>query len=120
MAPDGLLLLTTRSGSGFDLSILEGHARYLFVPEHLNLLSLAGLERLMERAGFELLELSTPGELDIGLVRDSLLRDPSIPVPEFVRLLVEHRDEVAHRDFQEFLQKHRLSSHVRLAARRTD
>jgi len=117
LAPGGLLLVTTRSGSGFDLSVLEGRARYIFVPEHLNLLSLDGISLLMERAGYDLQELSTPGELDVGLVREASERDPSIVLPPFVRTLVHERSEDAHRDFQEFLQKHRLSSHVRLAAR---
>lgn len=116
----GILLLTTRSGSGFDMTILGGRARYVFVPEHLNLLSLAGLTMLMDRTGFEVVELSTPGELDVGLVRDTVLREPDIALPSFVRALLFDRPEQAHRDFQEFLQKHRLSSHVRLAARRID
>jgi hypothetical protein len=119
LAEDGVVFLTTRSVSGFDLQILWDAAPYIFVPEHLNLFSLRGLEILLERMGFELIELSTPGQLDVELVRDAVQGDPSIPLPRFVRRLISEGSVEAYEDFQEFLQKYRLSSHVRVAARKS-
>jgi hypothetical protein len=72
----------------------------------------------VERAGLELVELSTPGQLDLQLVKHASEQDPSIQLPSFVRHLIDHRDRLAHDDFQAFLQKHRLSSHVRVAAKK--
>ncbi|MFM1919998.1 MAG: hypothetical protein RLZZ303_1632 [Candidatus Hydrogenedentota bacterium] len=118
LAPGGLLFLTTRTSSGFDLQVLGEHAAYIFVPEHLNLLSVEGLETLTRRAGLELIELSTPGQLDLQLVQAARAADPALPLPPFIDYLLNHRDALAHEDFQAFLQKHRLSSHVRLAARK--
>jgi rRNA maturation protein Nop10 len=116
----GLLFLTTRTISGFDLQVLWDKAPYIFVPEHLNLMSVEGLSQLLERCGFEIIELSTPGQLDIELVQQAVRFDPEIPLPGFVRNLLENRDARAHEDFQSYLQKHRLSSHVRIAARRQE
>src|SRR5437868_10549068 len=104
----GLLFLTARTCSGFDLQVLWDRAPYIFVPEHLNLLSVDGLGRLLDRAGFEITELSTPGQLDLALLRDAAARDPSIHLPRFIEDLLL-RDARAHEDFQGFLQKHRLS-----------
>lgn len=118
LAPGGLFFLTTRTISGFDLSVLWDKAPYIFVPEHLNLLSIEGLTRLVARGGLELVELSTPGQLDVELVRHAVSADSSIELEPFIQYLLEERDELAHADFQEFLQKHRLSSHVRIAAAR--
>ena len=118
LAPGGLLFLTTRTCSGFDLQVLGEHAAYIFVPEHLNLLSVEGLETLTRRAGLELIELSTPGQLDLQLVQAARAADPALPLPPFIDYLLNQRDALAHEDFQAFLQKHRLSSHVRLAARK--
>jgi hypothetical protein len=118
MAPEGMLFITTRISTGFDLQVLGPSAPYIFVPEHLNLLSEAGIERLMERAGFEVVEFSTPGQLDVQFVNEALKLDPSIEVPEFFRHMLNERDELTHHDFQNFLQKNRLSSHLRLAARK--
>ncbi len=116
--PGGLLFLTTRTCSGFDLQVLWDKAPYIFVPEHMNLLSIEGLELLLQRCGLELIELSTPGQLDVELVLQALAADPSVVLPPFAKPLLTQRGPLAHQDFQAFLQKHRLSSHVRLVARR--
>ena len=120
LAPGGLLFFTTRTISGFDLQVLWDKAPYIFVPEHLNLLSIEGIKLLVERLGLELLEVSTPGQLDLEFVQRTAEADASVALPRFVEYLLEHRDPLAHADFQEFLQKHRLSSHVRVAARKKD
>lgn len=88
------------------------------MPEHLNLLSIEGIKILLEGAGFRLLELSTPGQLDVELVLRATADDPTIPVPRFVRYFMENRGIETHADFQSFLQKNRLSSHVRIAAQK--
>jgi hypothetical protein len=116
LSPGGMFFFTTRTSSGFDLEILGADAPYIFVPEHLNLLSVEGMRRLVERAGFEIVELSTPGQLDVELVQLAVAENPSILLPPFVETLLRNRTVEAHQDFQEFLQKHRLSSHLRVAA----
>jgi hypothetical protein len=116
LAPGGLLFFTTRTISGFDLIVLWDKTPYIFVPEHLNLLSIDGITELLARSGFDLVELSTPGQLDLELARHAAEQDPSIQLPPFVRYLLAHRGREAHEDFQAFLQKHRLSSHLRVAA----
>jgi len=120
IAPGGLLFLTTRTISGFDLQVLWDKTPYIFVPEHLNLLSIEGLSTLLSRSGLEVVEMSTPGQLDVQFVLHALEQDPSIKAPAFIDYLLRKRDRLAHEDFQEYLQKHRLSSHVRVAAKRTD
>lgn len=116
LASGGGLFITTRTASGFDIQTLWEKAQYIYVPEHLNLLSIDGLEMLIRGAGFEVIELSTPGQLDVELTQAAAAADPSVQLPRFVDLLLNRRDGEARQDFQEFLQKHRLSSHVRIAA----
>jgi Zn ribbon nucleic-acid-binding protein len=114
----GIFFLTTRTISGFDLQVLWDRAPYIFVPEHLNLLSIEGIRSLLEGAGFRLLELSTPGQLDVEFVQRAIAEDPTIELPRFVRYLLDGRGAETHSDFQSFLQKNRLSSHVRIAAQK--
>ena len=120
LAPDGLFFFTTRTCSGFDLQMLWDKAPYIFVPEHLNLLSVTGLTRLVARGGLDLIELSTPGQLDLELTRHAVEQDPSIKLHPFIAYLLEECDPLAHADFQAFLQKHRLSSYARVAAARRE
>lgn len=114
----GIFFLTTRTISGFDLQVLWDQAPYIFVPEHLNLLSVEGITALLEGAGFQLLEFSTPGQLDVELVQRATAEDPTIELPRFVKYILERRGAETHGDFQSFLQKNRLSSHVRIAAQK--
>lgn len=116
LAPGGMLFFTTKTISGFDLQILWDKAPYIYVPEHLNLLSIKGITHLLEETGFEVIELSTPGQLDVGLVKATLKEDPSVRLQPFISYLINHRGDDAHEDFQAFLQRHRLSSHLRVAA----
>ena len=120
LAPGGMLFFTTKTISGFDLQMLWDKAPYIYVPEHLNLLSIDGITQVINRSGFELIELSTPGQLDLELVQLAAKEDASIKLPSFISYMLNHRGRETHEDFQEFLQKHRLSSHVRVAAVKRD
>lgn len=111
----GMIFITTRTISGFDLQVLWDKTPYIYVPEHLNLMSIEGINRLLERLEFSVVELSTPGQLDVEFVQHSIELDSSIQLPHFIDYLLSHRDRRVHADFQKFLQKHRLSSHVRVA-----
>ena len=118
--PGAMLFITTRTCSGFDMLVLGDQNPYLFVPEHLNLLSIEGLKRLFERLGFELVELSTPGQLDVQLVSQAVKTSPAVDVGSFVRYVLNHRDEQTRAELQAFLQRNRLSSHVRITVRVPD
>ena len=118
LAAGGLLLASTISISGFDLQVLWEHSKSIYPPERMNLLSIEGLTMLFERHRFEVLEFSTPGMFDVEAVQRAIGADPAIPCPRFVRYMMENRDENAMSDLQEYLQKHRLSSFVRIVLRK--
>lgn len=114
----GLLFFTTSTISGFDLQVLWNNSKTIFPPDKINLLSIEGIVKLLERCGFEIIELSTPGQLDVELVKNAMENNDKLQVPRFISYFLKNRDENAHRSFQEFLQQFKLSSHVRVAARR--
>lgn len=114
----GFLFITTTTASGFDLQVLGGKAKNLIPPLHANLMTIEGLRKLVEGAGFAIVELSTPGQLDTEIVLHAVGEDPSIDLPPFIHDLIRRRDVRVHEAFQEFLQQALLSSHVRMVVRK--
>lgn len=119
LRPGGYALITTLTISGFDLTILGKRSRSISPPQHLNFPAVSALPALATRAGFELVDVSTPGKLDLDIVRNVIEADPAVDVPAFVRLLAAARDEVRE-SFQAYLVAQRMSSHVRCVFRRPD
>ena len=65
----GLCFITCLLSSGFEVQMLGKDSEIFVPPERMNLLSYEGMNALIEKLdGFEILEFSTPGVLDISNV----------------------------------------------------
>lgn len=115
---NGLCFITAILISGFDLQILWDKSENLFPPDRLNVFSVEGLYSLFDRHGFECLEFSTPGILDVEIVTKAVNENPDIKLPRFVEYFLNNRSETVKRSFQEFLQEGQLSSYGRILIRR--
>jgi SAM-dependent methyltransferase len=109
----GLLMLTTLTVSGFDIQVLWENSNSLSPPHHINLLSVEGLHRLVERSGMEFIQFSTPGELDVDIVRNIHYENSDIKLPRFINSIINSSEKV-RASFQDFLKQNRLSSHVQM------
>jgi 2-polyprenyl-3-methyl-5-hydroxy-6-metoxy-1,4-benzoquinol methylase len=116
-APRGIAVLTTLTASGFDIQVLWDAAKCVHPPHHINLMTTQGLTRLVGRAGLELIELTTPGRLDVDIVANTLDERPDLPVGRFVSGLLASPSSTRS-EFQNFLASNRLSSHVCIVVRR--
>ena len=73
---------------------------------------------LLKQVGFELLELSTPGLLDVQLMGRAGDR---IPMHQyFQRYITSQCDEKVLERLQGFLQQNNLSSHLRVVAQKPE
>lgn len=115
----GLLLLTCPNGEGFDTATLGANSPAVD-SEHVNLFNPESLAGLLARAGFEPIEVATPGRLDAELVRDAALegRLDLSSNPLLRAVLIEQWDQLGQ-SFQAFLAANRMSGHLRVLARRS-
>lgn len=114
----GLLVLSCPNVKGFDVATL-GRRSNTVDHEHVNYFHPASIRLLLERIGFEVLEVATPGRLDAELVRNAAL-DGRIWLddqPLLSRVLLEQWDRLGG-PFQRFLADNALSSHMWACARK--
>ena len=117
---DGLCFITAILISGLDLQVLWTTADNLFPPDRLNVFSVEGLQALFERHGFECLEFSTPGLLDIDIIARNIVEKPGADVPRFIKYMIENRSPETKKAFQEFLEANLLSSYGRILIRKNN
>lgn len=113
----GYLFMTTLGIEGFDLQVLWDKSDSIHPPHHINFLSRNGFKILLEGVGFSEIQLTTPGKLDVEIVRKTANKFPDMLLNQrFLRLIVEN-DLVSER-FQRFLSENCLSSHTWVLARK--
>ncbi len=118
LSEDGLLILNTRLGSGFDILTLKGGTEDIFPYEHIMLPSAKGLKLILDKAGYELLEITTPGTRDLDVVMKNKERIEEANF--FIKYLIDTADCTTIADFQQFLQKSGLSSFAQVIAKKKD
>ncbi len=114
MEKGGLLFLSTTSASGLDFQFLLKKSKNLIPPVHLNIFSVEGIIKLLNDFDFEVVELSTPGSLDLQNLENQI---NEIELPKLLSDIIINRDSQIKESFQEFLQRARLSSHMRILAK---
>jgi hypothetical protein len=88
--------------------------------EHLNLFTPKSLSLLLEKNGFCIEELTTPGELDVDIVREAL--ETNILSPDqlggYLTNIIMSSNETVKDKFQEFLRASQLSSNMMILGRK--
>lgn len=116
MHSNGYLLLTTLSVDGFDIQQLWSHSDQISPPHHINFLSIQGFELMFARAGFDIVEISTPGKLDVDIVINSdYFADTELSSSKFFKQIL--LDESKRKSFQQYLSDNLISSHIWVLAK---
>lgn len=117
--PGGYVFVSTLGIDGFDLQVLWDKSGQISPPHHINFLSVQGFERIFARAGLVDVMVTTPGQLDVDIVRNALKRDPDLLKGQrFLGNLLA--DDLNAAAFQRFLVERRMSSHVWVIGRKPD
>lgn len=114
MATGDLFIFTTLSAAGVDIQALWEHSDAVHPPHHLNFFTPRSAQRLLEHHGFEVLEISTPGKLDI----DILCRNQGSIKDRFWRSFVAQASDEQKQAAQSFVSANGLSSHMLVVAQK--
>lgn len=118
LKPNGLLFLGLKSGSGMDVLLLRDKNPSIFPPEHVFMPSKEGIYLLLEKAGFEVLEYTTPGMFDVNFVKEHL---DDLPEDDFfMDYLMRKNNATIDADLQRFIQKAGMSSYAQIVARKKE
>lgn len=109
-----LLILTTLNWRGFDLQVLRHKSRNIQPPTHINFFTPTSIEILLKRHSFDIVEITTPGKLDVDIVSKQV----SDINGDFLSQLIIESDDNVKQKFQKFLQEANLSSHMMVVAKR--
>ena len=113
LKPGGHFVLTTPNGLGFDIANLWEKSKTIFPPHHLNFFNPSSLHKLFSRAGFQEIEVTTPGKLDWEIV-EKAVED----APRFFSYLSKYGSPDAKRELQSWITKYNFSSHMHVVARK--
>lgn len=108
MKPGDAFLFTTLSGTGLDIRVLWQNSPSVSPPHHLNFLNPRSMRILLEDVGFRVHDVTTPGKLDLDILRNNLehVTDP------FWRIFIEDGGTAGFEDMQNVLSQSRFSSHM--------
>lgn len=112
---NGFFILTTPNGMGFDVIELGGKSTTLGWT-HIHLFNPYSIKILLQDIGFKIIEISTPGVLDVDLVKSSF-QEKERESPWLHEILL-HGDEQLLNRFQNFLVENHLSSHMWIVAKK--
>ena len=107
-------IFTTLSSMGVDIQSLWEDSKSLSPPMHLNFLNPKSLEILLKNIGFNVLEISTPGKLDIVIMNNNI---DKIKV-KFWKNSLEYSSIQEKNNMQKFISENKLSSHMMIVCQK--
>lgn len=117
LKPGGYILISTLGVDGFDIQTLWEKSNSIFPPHHINFLSKKGFKCLFRDAGFNEIEILTPGKLDVDIVKNAFIKDRDILKNQrFIEQIICNNE--LSRSFQKYLVENSLSSHTWVIARK--
>ena len=114
MQPNDLFIFTTLSGTGLDIQVLWENSPSVSPPHHLNFFNPYSVQMILERTGFQVIEVNTPGKLDI----DILVNNKDYVIDKFWNTFIETTDEDCKQKWQSLITESGWSSHMMVVCRK--
>ena len=114
MESGDLFMFTTLSGTGLDIQLLWERSKSVSPPHHLNFFNPRSMRTLLARVGLEVLDVTTPGKLDVDIATNGAGQITD----RFWRTFLRRADDTARQEWQELIAKTGWSSHMMIECRR--
>ena len=101
------LYLSTLSGTGLDIRALGKNSKSINPPHHINFLNPYSMKILFEKNKFKVLDVFTPGKLDIDIMSNNIDKIKDLFWKKFIIIRQNKKNKM-----QKFLQNNKLSSHM--------
>ena len=116
---NGLFIITCPNGEGFDIQLLKEKSNSID-HEHINYFNPNSIKKLYDRAGFKIIEIFTPGKLDVDIVINNLQKNKKqiYKNENFItKFILDNKNLIIKKKFQEFLMENNLSSNMWVVAK---
>jgi SAM-dependent methyltransferase len=113
----GYLYFTTLNGLGFDIQLLWEKSKSVSPPHHLNFFNPQSIRLMLEKMGFVLIEISTPGQLDWDIIEGGY-RQEALDPGRFFRTVTRYGSDESKKELQAWISRNDFSSHMRVIAKK--
>ena len=112
------IILTCPNGMGFDIQLLKEKSDSID-HEHINYFNPSSIKKLFKGCGYKVLEVFTPGQLDVDIVRNKILNKKfTLDNNPFYEDIIIKNYETKGFNFQKFLIENNLSSNMWVVAQK--
>jgi SAM-dependent methyltransferase len=117
LKPGGYLLMTMINCRGFDISFLGKKSKSFSAPLHLNFFNTKSINLLLEKSGFEIIRISTPGKLDWDII-EGMINNEDVDMGRFWNLLAKEGSGDCKTELQNWISRQNMSSHMRILVKK--
>jgi len=114
MNSNDIFIFTTLNGMGVDIQSLWEDSKSISPPMHLNFFNPKSVEELLNRIGFDVIEVSTPGKLDISILENNINKIKD----RFWKNFIDYSTENEKNKMQNMIRDNLLSSHMMIVCRK--
>ena len=108
MKSGDLFIFSTLSGTGLDIQVLWENSKSVTPPHHLNFFNPRCTRYFLESMDLEVLEITTPGKLDVDIMNNSKTEISD----RFWNTFLDHATENERANMQTFISEAGYSSHM--------